>query len=235
MPNWSFNNFQISGRSEEMEKFYQTALKKSDRGELIFSFSNVIPQPQKIKNTISPSSSAKGVKWLNTSKLEQREGQISEILGEEVGLIPCENNTPEKCDKLIQDYGFDNWYDWNCNNWGTKWDITVTEQEFNKSETMFSCFFETAWCPPEMFLMTLQSIFPELDIKLLYEIEGCNECGVYHTERSDDFVRLVSYHDEILYKSEDGRDIYFCNSDCEYKYEDTKQVCQNIVSKNPFE
>ena len=69
MPNWSFNNFQISGRSEEMEKFYQTALKKSAEGELIFSFSNVIPQPEKIKNTISPSSSAKGVKWLNTSKL----------------------------------------------------------------------------------------------------------------------------------------------------------------------
>lgn len=233
MPNWSFNNFQISGRSEEMEKFYQTALKKSTEGELIFSFSNVIPQPQKIKNTISPSSSAKGVKWLNTSKLEHREGQISEILGQQVDLIPCENNTEEKCKQLIQEFGYDNWYDWNIENWGTKWNVEV--EYFEKSDTQFSCQFETAWVPPGIFLSKLQKLFPALDIKLTYELEGCNECGLLITHRVGDQVDIISHQDEITYVSSDGRKIYFCNTDYDYKYLDTNEICQDIISINPFE
>ncbi len=233
MPNWSFNNFQISGRSEEMEKFYQTALKKSTEGELIFSFSNVIPQPEKIKNTISPSSSAKGVKWLNTSKLEHREGQLDEIFGIKNGLIPCENNTEEKCKQLIQEFRCDNWYDWNIENWGTKWNVEV--DCFERSDSKFTCQFETAWTPPGLFLSRLQQLFPNLDIKLTYELEGCNECGVFVTEREGDVVTISNYHDEITYKSSDGRQIYFCNTDYDYKYVDTDEICHDIISENPFE
>lgn len=237
MPNYSFNTFEVSGSSKEMENFYQKALKPSQNSEdgLVFSLDNLVPQPEKIKNTISPSSSAKGVKWMNVSKLQHRDGQISEILGEDVNLIPCENNTPEKCQYLIEEYGSDDWYDWNCKNWGTKWNCCVTEHEFTKTETRFSCFFESAWCPPDIFLFKLQEMFPKLDIKLLYELEGSNDCGVYQTERNGDTVRLGSYTDKIIYKSSDGRDIYFCDSDYEYKYVDSGECCDDIISKNPFE
>ena len=126
MPNWSYNNLIISGSPEKMKEFYSVAIKPNINNEMSFKFSNIFPIPDKIKNTICPSSSAKGVKWMNDDKVAaDRESKISDVLGIEpsITLIPCENNTPEKCKALIKEYGTDNWYDWNISNYGTKWDI----------------------------------------------------------------------------------------------------------------
>ena len=51
--------------------------------------------------------------------------------------------------------GYDNWYDWRCDNWGTKWDVNefygvdrqyLTEQ--NEGESTISFGFSSAWSPP---------------------------------------------------------------------------------------
>ena len=40
----------------------------------------------------------------------------------------------------------DNWYDWNIENWGTKWDITDSGLGA-VSETELYAYFSTAWSP----------------------------------------------------------------------------------------
>ncbi len=237
MPNWSYNTLTISGTKNDMKSFYEIAIKPNINNDLAFSFSNVFPVPIKIKNTISPSSSALGRKWINENLSTKRNDKLSEILNEEEenpDLIPVENNTTEKCVFLKSEYGADNWYDWNILTYGTKWDCEVLLSDIVKDDELFECSFETAWSPPANFLSNLQNKFPKLDIKLIFELEGSDECGMFITERNEDEVTLSYQQDEVSYIGSDGRDIYYDNTDGEWHYHDDNEICTEYNSTNPF-
>ena len=237
MPNWTFNNLKITGKPEDMNEFYSEALKPNINGDISFSFSNIFPMPEKIKNTISPSSSALGKKWINENLSSKRNDKLSDILGEDddnTNLIPCENNSPEKCKELVKEFGADNWYDWNIVKYGTKWDCEVVTGDFVKSDDLFDCTFETAWSPPSNFLSNLQNKFPNLDIKLIFDLEGSDECGIFYTVRDNDGVTLEYEQDEVKYVGSDDRDIYYDNKDGEWHYQDDDEVCYDYTQMNPF-
>ena len=47
--------------------------------------------------------------------------------------------------------GYNNWYDWCVNNWGTKWDINDEGLVFEDTEDGYATIsggFESAWAPP---------------------------------------------------------------------------------------
>jgi hypothetical protein len=236
MPNWSFNNLTISGDPEDMNSFFDLSLRKNETGDLIFKASHIFPMPDKIKNTISPSSSALGVRWINENKSTKRNDKINDILETDdvdSDLIPCENNSPEKCKVLKEKFGAENWYDWNIMTYGTKWDFE--SENVNKSDISFNCYFETAWSPPSIFLFNLQNKFPKLDIRLTYELEGSDECGVFYTDRSEKNPTISHESSEVRYLSEDGMDIYFDESAREWKYNHNDEVCDYINQINPFD
>lgn len=237
MPNWSYNNLSISGDEKEMKNFYEQALKPNSNDESSFRFSNIFPMPEKIKNTISPSSSAKGRKWMNDNVSEIRDNTISNVLGEEeytTELIPVENNTDEKCKALKDKYGADNWYDWNLATYGTKWDCEVLEKNCIKDETFFECQFDTAWSPPGMFLHNLQMKFKDLDIRLTYELEGSDGCGVFYSNRDGDQIFIEHEEDEVSYRGSDGREIYYNDTDGEWHYHEDDEVCDDYIMVNPY-
>jgi hypothetical protein len=231
MPNWSYNRLSVTGSAEAMKPFLSEAVKGGS-----FKMSNIFPMPEKIKNTISPSSAAKNVRWMNEDRRSaNREGSISDILGEEPeGLIPCENNTDEKCRELIAEYGTDNWYDWNIQAYGTKWDFSADEEELDISETCLEASFDTAWSPPIAFLERLQARFPDIDISLLYELEGGDGCGRAYTDRSSGGPEISIEEAELEYRAEDGRDIFFDEDDSCWKYEGTDEECYDMISYNPL-
>ena len=237
MPNWTYNTFRVSGSKQNMREFYDLAIKPNVNDELSFSFSNVFPMPEKIKNTISPSSSALGRKWMNENLSTKRNEKLSGILDEEEDhpeLIPVENNSPEKCESLKKEFGADNWYDWNLHKYGTKWDVESLVSDSVKDDGLFECQFDTAWSPPSNFLSNLQNKFPKLDIKLIFELEGSDECGIFITDRSGDEVTLVYEQDEVTYIGSDGREIYYDNKDGEWHYHDDDEVCEDYMQVNPF-
>ena len=237
MPNWTYNTLKISGEKTDIENFIEVAFKPDNNGELSFSFENIFPMPLKLKNTISPSSSAKGRKWMNEDKASVREIAISEVLGEDsqTNLIPVENNTDEKCALLRKEYNADNWYDWNLKSWGTKWDVEVLKSNCIIDEEEIILDFNTAWSPPEAFLQNLQQKYQNLDIRLHYTSEGSDHCGLFGTIRDGDKVYLDFCEDELIYKASDGSDIYYDNNDGEWKYSETNQICEDYISINPFE
>ncbi len=61
------------------------------------------------------------------------------------------------------------WYDWNCTNWGTKWDADAELTEHAADHLQY--VFDTAWSPPLDALRTLGSRFPEIHIELDWEEE----------------------------------------------------------------
>lgn len=83
-------------------------------------------------------------------------------------------------------YGYQDWYMYCVNEWGTKWDIGYNEGEDNKpydeSETGFTVRYNSAWSPPEAACFKLVAM--GFDITNYYYEPGMGFCGVF--EDGDD-------------------------------------------------
>ena len=73
------------------------------------------------------------------------------------------------------------WYNWNINNWGTKWDVAVSYEEEDPNTYMEDTVngenhvvyynFNTAWSRPMPALIKLSEQYPDLLFTLTYEEE----------------------------------------------------------------
>ena len=89
------------------------------------------------------------------------------------------------------DENFD-WYTWNINNWGTKWDLSdasivnnsnvnnsnVNNSNFNNSNTNIEIRFYTAWSCPYIWFEKTIAQFPNLQFKLSWIDEDYPNCGL---------------------------------------------------------
>lgn len=77
-------------------------------------------------------------------------------------------------DEEKKQYGKNNWYDWSCSNWGTKWN--AYEQSVWLTDDICTATFLTAWCYPYLWTEELAS---HGNFTLLYadEVIGHN-CGI---------------------------------------------------------
>ena len=69
-----------------------------------------------------------------------------------------------------------NWYDWSCENWGTKWNSSKVH--VNYEEENYVCFsFLTAWSAPTLIALKLKRMFKGISFRWFYRDEGDNFCG----------------------------------------------------------
>jgi hypothetical protein len=78
--------------------------------------------------------------------------------------------------EYLKKYGAVNWYDWNCRNWGTKWNAYDTES-VETFEGGLKFKFNTAWSPPTTWLVATAQLYPSLKFMDYYKDEG-GGCGV---------------------------------------------------------
>jgi hypothetical protein len=70
----------------------------------------------------------------------------------------------------------DNWYNWSCANWGTKWNSS--KAHVNYEEENYVCFsFLTAWSAPTPIAVKLKSMFDGITFRWFYRDEGDMFCG----------------------------------------------------------
>ena len=88
--------------------------------------------------------------------------------------------------------GYDNWYDWRCDNWGTKWDVNefygvdrqyLTEQ--NEGESTISFGFSSAWSPPIGAYDKFMDSGHNVEIKAYYYEGGCAFMGEWDNGSDD--------------------------------------------------
>ncbi len=147
MPNWCENR--VSFYSDNTEEIAE--LKE------IFNSDNVF---QKIKPAPD---------WKNTPN--------------EAGQLPVKREVKNPAGQIVYTtYDFpdgkndDRWYDWNVNNWGTKWDIDGGISD-GDDDYCFEISFETAWAPPEGIYYELREKYPDVDITWFYDEPGCMVAG----------------------------------------------------------
>ncbi len=109
--------------------------------------------------------------------------------------ITFESDNKEFLDKLLEDIQEtktflnilrprpaeeeENWYEWNCDNWGTKWDLC--EDEFSNiskwGDKKIQMGVQFAWCPPEEALQYFHSQHPDVKVEWIYIEDGMEFCG----------------------------------------------------------
>jgi hypothetical protein len=169
MPNWVYNGLTAQGPKESVEKMkaqlntpfvdYIEAtgdlafgIKQTKYSNPIFSFRNIIAPTD-----------------LEAYKQQPARADV-------------DVNDPNWWAKTMEVSATDNsWYNWNIRNWGTKWDVAVsnddkcpeTYMEETEDEWTASVYyhFNTAWGIPEAGLVNLSSQYPDLLFTLSYEEE----------------------------------------------------------------
>ena len=103
------------------------------------------------------------------------ESELRDKLSEDKDLFSQFHPMPETEDK-------DAWYGWNISNWGTKWDATPTNINWEDDCVTFQ--LETAWSPPIHFYEKMEEL--GYDIEAYYLEEGMAFCGQY-MDGNDDY------------------------------------------------
>jgi hypothetical protein len=75
------------------------------------------------------------------------------------------------------------WYEWQCSNWGSKWNANCPERSGN------SIWFMTPWGPPTEIIEKLYDISQELQLSFFFEYEesGLQVCGCFRDGEWEDY------------------------------------------------
>jgi hypothetical protein len=139
MPNHITNIVRLSGNDSDVQKLLSSV--RSDESE--FDFNQIASMPDELRDTTAP----------------------TYIISEEAYARKERGITKKMSDDLKKKYGADNWYDWTCNNWGTKWnayEVYVDGDEIS---------FDTAWSTPEPIFRKLSEQHPDVLIHVQYADE----------------------------------------------------------------
>ena len=175
MPNWCSNEVAITGSAEDIKVLHKLLGDKMD-------FNKIIPMPEELHGTKSPTTilsqedydKAVAERMVIQAK-EEKTVHDNMVLNCGIGI------TQEMSDTLVEKYGFNNWYEWSVNNWGTKWNIGNDEGQGDWGDTSVHFTFYTAWSPPEPIYNALAEKYPNLDIDWNYEEEGMGFRGNFST------------------------------------------------------
>ena len=100
----------------------------------------------------------------------------------ELEVTTSPSSSAKKPQPMIE--GFDNWYDWRCENWSTKWDVNEFYGVDRQGDTI-SFGFSSAWSPPigayEKFLDKNE----DCSLKAYYYEGGCDFMGEWDNGSDD--------------------------------------------------
>ena len=155
MPNWCYNHLEVSGDEIQLREFVEKSL--------------VSPKENEIHDRTEFSFNG------------------TYPMPEDLNITKGTQTQDEKEQAMLNKarYGHTDWYDWRCEEWGTKWDACEAHIDHNDIN-YFAVSFETAWSPPVNWIKNIMQDFPDLQFTLEYEESGMGYGG-----------RLTAQHDKI--------------------------------------
>jgi len=161
MPNWVFNHLSISGEPDQIEKV-KNQLNKPIEKRYFNGQKNEV-EVVKYSNPIFSF-------WNIVAPPDDKLDQYFETNGS--------RKNPETGEMERTGQSEWNWYQFNNREWGTKWDIAVSDEAKysdtsleEESNNYLRYRFDTAWSPPLPAIAKLAEQYPELTITIGYEEE----------------------------------------------------------------
>ena len=151
MPNWTSNEVRFKSRINSKQQL--SRLKKRLRG---------------VEYLVELESGEKTKEWndFDFNKIHKMPKALEDTVS------PTRDEDKVKAKRRLKKYGAENWYDWKCKNWGTKWNSVDTEIiEDERDGLTYS--FNTAWDCPREVVEKLQHILDEELPFISIESWGC--------------------------------------------------------------
>ena len=156
MPNICENELSIYADGDQQEALLKTLTKRVKSKESVFDFNKLVPSPD----------------WDNTPN---EDGEFP-VIDEDAPAFMQIKKFP------LSGKSDDRWYDWNRENWGTKWNAGKAEVYVCKYGDHVQFKFQTAWAAPVEILLALRDQYPDLQFNWFYRIEDWEDCGFLHRE-----------------------------------------------------
>jgi hypothetical protein len=99
----------------------------------------------------------------------------------------------ERNQKLINKYGFDNWYEWRLHNWGVKWDASDASEWEKELPTEMRITYTTAWSCAEGILKNASKQFPDILFRNTFVDEPYENIGFIIYE-NDELIKTTTYN-----------------------------------------
>lgn len=184
MPNNTTNTLVLNGSNEDV-----SAIRDLLGAEI--DFNKVIPRPEEL-NIVSDSKGDEaysclyteagwrkylGYHWVQDAGIKNKEDLIA-FLEKRAGE-PGEGELSwrelgDRYASNLKKYGATTWFDWCCENWGTKWGA-YEPIDIEDDGDRLVIIFHTAWSAPLPIYKKLKELFPDVDIEAYWSDEGCYE------------------------------------------------------------
>jgi hypothetical protein len=215
MPNWVMNELICSFQTQEQFESFKNKI------NLEGLFNSFIPMPTVLEGTISPHHNPEDF----IARVNQSKGTNFLTL-EGVAFGSDDTWDANFAKGLIQNLkafeatGYHEWYKWNLDNWGVKWDACRPTVNFDLLTITLA--FDTPWDCPEQFVRTLSTLYPEVNFVMITgSIENDNH---YEFACNDgDFEEICCY---ATFKEavEDGK--WGGMSEWETLFEESEEVAE---------
>jgi hypothetical protein len=168
MSNWCSVSFDVYGAAEDLTRFREFVAGHDHGESSAFDFNKFIPMPTELRDETDdngiaytiyygeaePMLELYWVKKENITTLEQLKDYLE-------SKDPDLRATADRWKANMEKYGVGGWYDWSCQNWGTKWNAHEAEIWDNPDGSLHVAF-DTAWSFPLPVMEKLVSEFPML-------------------------------------------------------------------------
>ena len=153
-------------------------------------FNSFIPMPEVLDGTLSPHiapgdfingvNKRKNTNFLTLEEVASCDDEWDAHRAKEIA----------KNIKAFEETGYHDWYSWNLNNWGVKWDAVRPTSKYDLLTITFS--FDSPWGCPEQFVRELSKLYPNATFEMVSgSIE--NDCHYEFTCEDGKFEETCSY------------------------------------------
>lgn len=190
MPNHARSRIVITGPADQRASLKALVKGTSQRDEVFFDMNNVIPMPPTLDVTSGSTTDqamalvahvdklqpwqrpfglgsitlAEMRTYQHNQKFKSDDELAAHLQKEEPGLLALGRQVFQN----IKLYGAPTWYEWRCDNWGTKWN--AYDQSFEETSRSLKYTIHTAWSCPEPILHALKAKYPGL--KFSVKVDG---------------------------------------------------------------
>jgi len=156
------------------------------------------------------------VKGKEGTEFEGREFDFNHFIPQPEGLY----------DEKSEDNIFPNWYNWNIENWGTKWNASVDDTMVMSDKDGFPYEYQynmrTAWADPRPVIFKMIEMYPQLDFNISGEEES-NAYGIYVSSSEDVYLE----EEPTLIDEMNDKEVFWEDSSGLWRYVEDNEIVED--------
>ena len=221
MPNWCYNTLTIQGPKSEIDMIKDRLNAPFTISVENFGMGDISANgfPMRIKEVTY---SAPVFAFHNIHSYKD-DGITDEEYASQPSRLGIDSDDPNWFAKEIEHAKTQkDWYNWNNSNWGTKWDVAVSDDDKypnteliehkSEGEDQWLVYkYETAWSPAVTILTKLSNLVPNSLLTLEYE-EETGWGGEYEIVRGE--VKEILEYENRCYACQSFDTLSYCENDC---------------------